>query len=526
MSRSLTEREVVEQYVRSLGPVAQFPYHTQQLFALRAATDKIIIIGGNQSGKSKAAEGIVSRVVRREGPIYARLRKPERPLRIWVSPQTDEKAKSLWEGRLLKMMDGMDYRYVQSPHRVIIWKDEHGGGELWIKSQEQGFQSYESDAVDLCVFDEEVEDRRVAQSAQTRLSTTNGVIVMAYTPLQGMTWTYDEYYFPVAERAKYKIADRVWRKGHDMTIILQGMADNPEAIAGGGVARIEADMGMSPAEKAARLYGTYGFTEGLLFPMWASLKTESKSPFILDSLPRDRAYRWFLTCDPNKRHAAVLIALDHEDNRYYCAEHYAEGLPDSEHAEGYHGMLKLFNLKVDDVEVFADPGGAGGQAIINLAETGFYALPVEKGPGSVSATIKRLRRAATFDHDHYHPVAKDSNGRRISPAPHAYFLRTLRSQWTVGGTSYDESRLLWELRQYRQKSGSAPDTPIKRNDDAVDCARYFEAVHADAPEWVPIKDQSMDKLKADPLSWKEQKTFQKTLSEMGKQKRTFLEIAN
>jgi hypothetical protein len=106
-----------------------------------------------------------------------------------------------------------------------------------------------------------------------------------------------------------------------------------------------------------------------------------------------------------------------------------------------------------------------------------------------------------------------------------YFLRTLRSQWTSGGSKYDESRLLWELRQYRQKLNSAPDTPVKRNDDAVDCARYFESVHADAPAWVPIADQSVEKLKQDPLSYKEFKTFNKIIAGLKNPKREIIEVA-
>ena len=54
----------------------------------------------------------------------------------------------------------------------------------------------------------------------------------------------------------------------------------------------------------------------------------------------------------------------------------------------------------------------------------------------------------------------------------------------------EESRLMWELRQYRQKPDSAPDTPIKKKDDAVDCLRYAEIVRMAEPEMLvadPVK---------------------------------------
>ena len=53
-----------------------------------------------------------------------------------------------------------------------------------------------------------------------------------------------------------------------------------------------------------------------------------------------------------------------------------------------------------------------------------------------------------------------------------------------------ESRLFWELRQYRQKPEAAADTPVKRADDAVDCLRYAEIVRMIEPDLLvsdPIK---------------------------------------
>jgi hypothetical protein len=54
----------------------------------------------------------------------------------------------------------------------------------------------------------------------------------------------------------------------------------------------------------------------------------------------------------------------------------------------------------------------------------------------------------------------------------------------VAGVEYYESRLMWELRQYRQKENSPPDTPIKELDDVTDCARYVELVRPFSPVMV------------------------------------------
>ena len=73
---------------------------------------------------------------------------------------------------------------------------------------------------------------------------------------------------------------------------------------------------------------------------------------------------------------ARSTAIDHEDNRYYVAEHYAEGIPDRLHAAAYKKLLKGFGLigpngqLLPTLGVYADPGGAGAQAIVNLGDYG------------------------------------------------------------------------------------------------------------------------------------------------------------
>lgn len=260
-----------------LGLLVNFPWHLQQQFALRAATNVIVILGGNRSGKSQSALGIVSRLVRREGPIYRRLYQSEnRPLKIWVSPRTLEKYKSLWEPRLIgQVFHGLKYSYVQSPHPVFTWDDPCAeGNTLWGKSQDQGFLAFESDEVDLIVFDEEPDDKRLHTSAQQRFATTNGVEVLAFTPLLGMSWTHGAFYQPTVKPQNLK-APRVWKLGNQVTVIQMGMADNPAAVAGGGVARLQMDTSITEAERRTRLYGEYGYAEGLIFPCFADLMVES-----------------------------------------------------------------------------------------------------------------------------------------------------------------------------------------------------------------------------------------------------------
>lgn len=232
----------------------------------------------HNSGKTSVGAGIVSRLVRREGPIYRRLRNPEkRPLKIWIAPQTFEKFKSNWEQRVLgDIFEGMKVDYTESPVRTFTWADEISPtNTIYGKTQDQGFRAFESDVIDLCLFDEEPEDRRVHDSAVRGTATTNGVVVYTMTPLLGISWTFSRFYQPV-KKAEYQIADRVWRCKNLITLIQMGSADNPANVAGGGVARVANDPGLTQAEKNTRLYGHYGYAEGAIFPEFAGLTVEAE----------------------------------------------------------------------------------------------------------------------------------------------------------------------------------------------------------------------------------------------------------
>lgn len=462
-----------------LGPLASFPWHRQQQRALASATDTIIILGGSGAGKSSVGMGMLARLMRREGPIYRRLRNADtRPLKIWVAPLTGEKAQSVWEPLLrTEAFAGMTFSYVQSPHRVFTWAD-HVSTEntLWVKSQEQGLLAFESDEVDAVLFDEEPLDKRLFGAASARLRTTHGVIICAFTPLHGLTWTYSAFYTPCV-RPEFQRGDRVWRQGSHLTVIQMGMADNPAAVAGGGVERLLHDPTITEAERNARLFGAYGYSEGLLFPVLAGLTTsQPDSLYLLDELPRNRPYTWVWTCDPNKRHGALLTAWDEDGNGYAVAEYYAEDLPDSIHADHYREIWHAVGVSEDELQVFADPGGAGAQAMLNLGDLGIFAAPVPKDAGSVKASIELIRRALWPNPSHAHPVTG------VKGAPTFYFLRSLCSTWNTDGVAYRESRLLWELRQYRQKELAPPDTPVKANDDVADPLRYAFIVRPTMPD--------------------------------------------
>ena len=511
-------------------PVDFFPWHKIQKWVLNSGKEvdgeirMMFIAGGNRGGKSKVAMGLISEVLRRTSPLNDQFLTTDRytgkivkkgrsdPLTIWVVPPTLEKARNDW----LMPQDQMGLEYwvgslfvdIRRTPDLVIFSRPPGLKEeeisstkgdfdlkrcdkILIKSQDQALETFESSEVDLVVFDEEVADQQIWNSCRMRVGTTHGTLIMAYTPLRGLSWSYKSYWKPyIKDKKAKKVRDRCWvynptKSGEEgpanIVLAQMGSADNPRARS--YAIEIEADPGMSDAEKSSRLYGEYGFVEGALLKplvgMDLTAPLEQHQIYVLDELPKKLSY-WFLVSDPNKSYGATLAVKDYDGNLIFVAEHLEESWPDFQHAEAFKQMEKMY--VTGPIMRFADPGSAGAQSIVNMNALGIPFDTLPKGAGSVSASVKKLRGLAFVDPMHRHPVTKEKG------APRLYFYRP-------GLLSGDksESELVVQLGQARQTSNenAPPDTPhkdIRSKLDLFDCARYTASVMTDMPYGLDVEE--------------------------------------
>lgn len=506
-------------------PFKYFPWHDQQTWFLQAAGSIITtggsvrimnLIGGNRGGKSVTAKGLMGEVVRRRSPLNLQLtctdqitgatraKGPTDSLRIWVVPPTSEKGRSDWA----EPADGMGIKYWlgdlfederKHPDHIFYSKL---GDQIWLKSQDQAKETFESSEVDICFVDEEMPDEAKINSILMRLATVNGILVNTFTPLNGLSWSYRRWWRPHIEegRAK-KLGDRRWiyspAVGATVITVQVGMRDNPKAASYAD--EVEADPEMTGAEKAARLSGKYGFVEGALLPALSGLDLlaplEEHKPYVVDHLPgqrfkdkktgehlkvRGEVDRWYLIADPNKSFGALLGCMDQDGNLFFVASHLEESWPDRKHAAAFKSLEKKY-CTGKHVYRFADPGSAGAHAIVNLASYGVYFTAIEKPSGSVSTSIKRLRGMTAIDPDHIHPLTG------VKGAPRVYFYRPgLVKKWIEAGIQMSGSPLCDQLSMARQSSKETdpPDTPhktIRNRLDLWDCARYMALKATSAP---------------------------------------------
>lgn len=499
-------------------PVSFFPWHKFQRWVLEEAFEAakkdvriVLACGGNRGGKSALGKGIFSDFVRRKSLLATKLRTTDRltgdvrsknstdPVTVWIVPPTLEKARQDW----VNPSDGYSIKYwlgdlfideKKSPDHVFYSrppglsmadaKAAYARGDVEVldktilKSHDQDLLSFEASAVDLCVVDEEILDQGKWNSILMRIGTSNGTVVMCYTPLHGLSWSYDRYWRPlVKNKLAREVGERAWihdsTKGACVVAVQFGAADNP--LATEYSAEVASDPGMSDAEKSARLYGEYGFVEGALIPALSGLDliapdTDHKI-YVVDELPK--IVEWVLMTDPNKSYGAILTGVDNQGNLFFVKEHLQESWPDRRHAEVFRSWEAKWVRPGTPLQRLADPGSAGAHSIVNMADLGLFFSAMEKGAGSVSASVKRLRSLAWIDPEHLHPITGEMG------APRLYFHRpSLITKYTdAGGRVTLGCRLAEQISMARQtdNQNAPPDTPhkdIRSKLDLFDCARY------------------------------------------------------
>jgi len=550
---------------KTQNPVAWFPWHEIQswVFGAPGMVDNpvrvIFIAGGNRSGKSKLAMGIISSLIRRESPLNKQLTTTDNvtgeirvkddsdPLNLWVIPPTKEKSRLDWMAPSDQM--GLRYwtgdrflHYTKQPDNVVYVRtpglnpyDSDGNiredrvDKIILKSQDQRLETFESSEVDAAFFDEEVQSRQKWNSVLMRIATNNGFICMTFTPLHGLTWSHKDYWKPFVKNGRAeRVAKHRWyyepedREQGAYVFVQMPTHLNPRAKA--YAKERWKDPSMSQAEKEARLLGQYGYVEGALIKNLAGMDLtapdEEHKPYIVDVLPgeRDSSFgggkapgyikHWYTVADPNKSYGALLGGVDQDGNLFIVAEHLQESWPTRLHARAIRKMEKRYAR--GHVTRYADPGSAGAQNIVDLADYGLMFSPVERGQGSVSASIKRVRELSWKDPMHHHPITGERG------APRIYFYRPgLVKKYKQDGVIMRTSKVVEQLSKARQTDNQSapPDTPhkdIRSKLDLFDCLRYMaymaaqvqddteENSHRKRPQGRLPTDSDMAKMKLNP----------------------------
>jgi len=308
--------------------------HHKQIAFHKAKERNRWVFGGNRSGKTEC--GAVETVWKVRG-IH-----PYRPNKDnvsgWVVSVTYEVQREVAQKKILKYLNPewiinieMQTGRKGSPEYgvidYIVVKNVFGGeSTIGFKSMDQGREKFQGASLDFVWFDEEP-PKDIYEECRMRVMDRCGDIYGTMTPLKGLTYIYDEIYLNSRENPE------VWH-------ITMEWADNPY------LSESEIDLlskTMSSDSVESRRYGRFSEAEGLVYTEF--------SPDIHVIDPFDVPLEWYdnISIDPglNNPLSCHFYAVDYDGVIYVIREHYEKEKDVSYHSRAIKEIADSLNWHRD-----------------------------------------------------------------------------------------------------------------------------------------------------------------------------------
>ena len=408
------------------------------------------VFGGNRSGKSEC--GAVEAVWMARG-IHP-FRQNRDNVFGWVVSLSSQVQRDVAQAKILKYLNPYWIKDIvmlsgkkESPSSgvidYIVVKNVFGGeSKIGFKSCDQGREKFQGTSLDFVWFDEEP-PFDIYMECRMRVVDKCGDIFGTMTPLKGLTWVYDTIYIN-----KYN-DDEVWS-------IFMEWADNPH-LSTKEIKAISASM--SEEELESRRYGKFSSGSGLVYKDF-DLNENIIEPF---NVPRE----WYdtISIDPGLHNplSAHWYAVDYDGNVYVIAEHYASGLDITEHSKIIKNICKSLDWHVGSngmINALIDSAStqktlASSKSVAEL----FYDLGIMVNTKVNKDLFSGISRVRSY--------IKDANGDR-----HLFIF----------------SNCVNMIREIKGYFWGNNDTPIKRDDHAMDELRYYIMNRPSTP----LKEQAQD----------------------------------
>ena len=220
-------------------------------------------------------------------------------------------------------------------------------------------------------YDEEP-PKHIYNECQARLIDTNGDAYLTMTPVEGMSWVFDDIYTPGKNG------------NNDIEIIEIEMSENPY-ISKESSRRYLASL--DPEERKARERGEFVAMGGKVF------KNFSKDIHIIPPVVPPKDWEWYVSLDHGYNNpTAMLWHAVSKDNRIITfAEHYKSEMTVPEHAQIFHlrnaGFERIPDFVVGDPAMSQRSGITGTSIFQEYADRGIYISPANN---DVDSGINRM----------------------------------------------------------------------------------------------------------------------------------------
>jgi phage terminase large subunit-like protein len=287
------------------------------------------IIAANRAGKTEAH---VIQAIR-----YALGQNPHKEIPVpnhgWIVSVSNDAQREILQPKFERYLPKEFLRNIVYRQRRV-WDQLilPNGSIIGFKSCEMDRKVFQGAALHWASFDEEP-DQDIYQEVLTRLTDYRGDAWLTFTPINGMTWTYDEFVDPKT-------------KNKNSEVFTSSMWDNAKS-AGGHIdddeIRLREESITDPIMRRIRIYGEFHSQVGRIY------KSFDTRTHVIEELPRDLLAQdgtinanldTYVCLDTGRCFAATFFVVDYLGNVFLFDEYYDE----SEGREGtinYRGRTVL-----------------------------------------------------------------------------------------------------------------------------------------------------------------------------------------
>jgi len=410
--------------------------HNKQLEFHKCAKRNRWVFGGNRSGKTEC--GAVESVwLARGNHPYRQNRKN---VTGWVVSLSSKVQKEVAQEKILKYLpkEWINEIVMNSGRKgaaeygvidTIIINNVFGGqSKISFKTCEEGRDKFQGTSLDFVWFDEEP-PMEIYQECLMRVLDKQGDIFGTMTPLQGLTFVYDEIYLNKHND------DEVWCE-------FMEWADNPY-LSEDEIKRLSSTLGQDELE--ARRFGRFTDIANSQVYYEFDENINVVEPF---NVPR----QWYdtMSIDPGLHNplSCHWYAVDNDNNIYVIAEHYASNRTVEEHARSIKEICSRLGWPASfngNYEALIDSAAlqktlASEKSVVEL----FYDNGISTNPNVNKDLFSGISSVKRY--------LKDANG-----VPHLFIFKTCVN-------------LIREIKGYFWASG---EKPTKKDDHALDELRYY-----------------------------------------------------
>ena len=393
------------------------------------------VFGGNRSGKTEC--GAVEAVWLALG-IHP-YKKNKNNVFGWVVSLTQQVQRDVAQKKILSylrpdriaeivMVSGRKDRPETGIVDQIVVKNALGGTSvIGFKSCDQGRERFQGSSLDFVWFDEEP-PREIYEECRMRVIDKRGEIFGTMTPLKGLTFAYEEIYLNRANDPE------VWYE-------FMEWADNP-FLSKKEIAALTATL--DPATLQSRRYGRFAAREGLVYPEF------DERVHVVEPFPVPPEWQENISIDPGLKNplSAHWYAVDYDGNVYVVAEHYAAGQDVAHHAAAIRATSEKLGWKHD---------GSGRVSALIDSAAGCRTLAAAKSVAELFyeqgiLTDTRVEKDVFSGIERVKLYLRRENG-----LPDLYIF----------------SGCVNMIREFKSYFWGSGESPVKRDDHAMDELRYF-----------------------------------------------------